>query len=1188
MKPFHALVVFLQTSLLLYTQSNSQTTDIISHLQANLPFTYTGPSFNLFSNPLHSPLPLPPHPNSCLQQINSSFMTEFGWSGHISHNPIVLEVQDWSSSKISSLVVFYILRDIMGYRNVTLFQRNRLLASNAGTEHAGDNPVTRCAKGFYHINVERWPFGYREDIKEFMEQRKLCTDLGDIGYEGREGIYLSNKALDVTKSAGYPDFYRSLVETPDLFDVFEKINKSPEGVCEQAYCSDVSADGKKQRWLSSKCKQDRSKCAKLYHAFPTWAATVIESMAETLELPIGVEYYHGEQQAILSEALADGKVFLLYGWTPSTFVSNNNVTRISFKENSRKCYSSLNSVNITNISCDFPVNRLRKYVWSELERYEPVVYNLIRKLDILEEHVVTMMEKELSNGGNASAAVCEWMRSNKDVWSLWVPSFPTKIQFETIRMDVSLPQDVIYVPVMRSEGSKGVIKATVGDASNSKEGRSLLEAADRAPAVEGTHFKLSLQESNNETLTSPINSAVSAFVLVWNDGQLGNVPISITLIPSDDSVENMGIVLMLGDLVADSGSFGTHTLISIIFNGQGCEEGVPGKKGGMALFDNFTNLWEFSKAGTVFSIVFLSTFLLEFGVLLIRFLRKSNKRKITDANASSTTFTPGHKRTAVSSFFSEWKAYCTLHFEYLHGLSYPVPQLVETIHPRVTNIYPIVACFTDFIQITSIILAPDLPWLNGSVASDVISLSSLTFLWYFWLLSTLTLTWILYIIFLLSGLEGSIEQYFIGRLLLLPSVYIIPFGATILFIPSITMFFRLFTCVLEEDLIHITPRFTSVVVNDHCSLQCWAGIHWAYASFAGCLLITYFPLAFYTAPLWQTIQGDMLEVKYKQRFFLIDSLTKSVLVFCRMFVRQHEGVFYAVVLLSLLFYLTIFTCHNPCTVPWVSNLRVMFLLLLVFYTFIAILSVEHSHSESIWPFTFMTVVTAVAGTCYIYYDRHAYPEKFVDYQSDTRIRIRNFLENYYGLDLADSFSNIAVTSTLSVQSCASSGRISAGNSHVENGGTEAAPGRPSSIPFAGAKGLTRSEWVHVEQFVADVGRHLPHHDEVRFLTYLTVTRSDIIVRLWKEFGGERKSSASGTGAEDGGFRIGMAVKRIKSIYGDYEGFHEFENSSQSTLSSSTAAHRVSAGGIGAYLRGSRASHVSVPSKTQQPSQHHHS
>eukprot|EP01135_Chromosphaera_perkinsii_P009831 Nk52_evm14s1916 gene=Nk52_evmTU14s1916 len=639
--------------------------------------------------------------------------------------------------------------------------------------------------------------------------------------------------------------------------------------------------------------------------------------------------------------------------------------------------------------------------------------------------------------------------------------------------------------------------------------------------------------------------------------------------PKGNVCPSYGMTLTNG-LVQCPSAFTTGQSTCIDLNTD-CEDYVPTKEGGFIVFEDFSKSESYSSSGTYFTLVILILFISEFFIAILWHFRRWYKRRVRvhaqkhsgagaknsinadmlpsfedDGSRKESTSSQGRERKltdftaslfALTNFRRKYHRYGLLGAFRVSSLTFKSSDLHTQIDPSLENLYPIITVFTDLLQIGSIILAPDIEWLASSQASDYISVLAISFDWFFWVIVGAVFPWVMYSIFLITGFELTLSRSFPGRMILLPSNYLLPLGGTVLLIPAMTYFLRVFACREAVAEVLVSPI---LVVNDHCTMECWDETHWIYAACGGVILLIYWPLANYSAPMWQSIQVE-LQVMYKPLFLYIDTLLKTGLVFSRIFLRQYIGPYYAIVALIIVFYLGMSICNTLCKVPWVGNLRSFVYVVLFYVLVIVVISLPTAEKSSIWPYVLLAGSVVIFTVFYVRWDYSIYPDKIIDKNDKTRRLIREFMKN--------NADNISVsTMTMSTASGLDNGKPAATDENDEGVDEEFLKlKREKRAAAAASEPQEVHDWSLIEEFVMDIGNvNKLTRDEYQYFAFLFIRRSITLVDLWKNHNAEQ---------------MGTTVKRIQALYRD---FHEYvdkiENTNETLDSrrrSSVAASRLS-------------------------------
>eukprot|EP01135_Chromosphaera_perkinsii_P002065 Nk52_evm26s216 gene=Nk52_evmTU26s216 len=1044
------------------------------------------------------------NPMKCL---NDSFAKELGWAANlpsVERKPIMLEVSNWNTVRIVGIIQGLLMRDVMLYTNVSVRERTATVPSGAEEDNGG----SRCGKGYSHVQLERWS-SEENYYTRWSEQTKLCERLGEIGYKGMNGYYTNQAAL--TASNDILEYYRAIVKNKDLLKVFEPAPAEPLGNCTMSFCKTFTASGVpaypgQGRYQTNACVSNLANgghCALMYMNTPAFVTTILESMAENYEFPINFEYLgaDGVQEATVEEKHNKGTPVMFYYWEPSVLISKyTDMQRMSFPQHTADCYETANidRVNIRKVPCDFSQQSLINFAWGGLRDYDPSVYKFAKEFKMSLKQISEILADIGLTKSSIEQAACNWIRNNPNVWRNWVPTVPAVIQFRTSTLEILVDiTGQVNIPVDRVGGSIGSVNVSVADITSTASGQLHLRSLGVQEAIPNVDF-------------IPVEDDFSSN-LFWENGETGSKVFKFGV--KSSARNGHAVVLELNQLVTNSGKLGLNVII-VIFNESPCEDRISEvREGGFLIWDNTDIAFDSSNiSGTIFTlIVFVITTaeIFFFIVLLISrivsYVKGTSSRKVSvQKSPEESTANPPRRNTLMAKLSTLKATHLSKSMLSLSNSMSGMSRLVgfkpseqkTEIHPTIENMYPIIACFTDFLQIMAIAFAPDLPWLNNSII-DYLSFSHLPLSWYFFLILALVFPWELFMIFILTGMDARLERHLIGRIILVPSDYLIPIGASILFIPTLSVMFSVFECTATKT--PLPTQFTlppelfasEILVLPWCSLTCWDSRHWAYAVIAAVITSIYIPLALIAAPLWQSINRQVagsvgkLDVEYRPKFFVIDSILKYLLVFVRIFFRQYIYAFYTILIFSLLVYIALFFFLRPCKIQWIGNIRLFLYVMLFYFSVVSIISISTTDDDSVWPFIVMATVFVAALVVYALYDWKAYPRKVVASSDETRQRIRSFLQEYN--DVETIYCGSEVDTDLRNED--------EGSRDDESKGIRISLDSKITDIYANPEALA---WFHIEKDVKEQkksGKFIGQ--EVEYITFLLVKKSPVLKFIWE-------------------------------------------------------------------------------------------
>eukprot|EP01135_Chromosphaera_perkinsii_P006514 Nk52_evm4s533 gene=Nk52_evmTU4s533 len=444
--------------------------------------------------------------STCLdaaQGYDVALLDEFGWNPQDQYNSVknqsqreqpppflVVGAQGWESNMVVNAIVYYLLIGPMYYPRTTTYLRQRtasIFASATVSTDQEDNEVWRCSEGHTHINMEFWEEGKTSTMERLLIRHGKpvgkdagCLEVGDIGYPGRNGVYLNKQAIDANPTL-IMEYFRTYSLNPAIFTggTFESrdaTSAQAKGACTQNYCGE-----EQKRFETSECKKNPSGCIKFYHNNPLFAAGLIESMLENNKFPASVEYvgYSGQVARIRETSQVgggDNRPIMFYHWKPTTVVSQIGAFRLNFIEFSNTCYSNVTAGELSGVDCDFPTDIIKKIVWKGLQVYDPHSFLLVQLMSLLEEQINAILAQIGLNGQTELTAACSWLKNNRDVWKQWVPYYPSEYQFESAELDIPMgsltegestsTHKNVLVKVIRTGGMRGTVQINVADTTS--------------------------------------------------------------------------------------------------------------------------------------------------------------------------------------------------------------------------------------------------------------------------------------------------------------------------------------------------------------------------------------------------------------------------------------------------------------------------------------------------------------------------------------------------------------------------------------------------------------------------------------------------------------------------------------------------------------------------------------------------
>eukprot|EP01135_Chromosphaera_perkinsii_P001017 Nk52_evm31s156 gene=Nk52_evmTU31s156 len=293
-----------------------------------------------------------------------------------------------------------------------------------------------------------------------------------------------------------------------------------------------------------------------------------------------------------------------------------------------------------------------------------------------------------------------------------------------------------------------------------------------------------------------------------------------------------------------------------------------------------------------------------------------------------------------------------------------VVEIRKGIEFSVSNLIALGAVIIETFQIMSLCLQTDIEWNSIKIIERIVEVFGLEkqgiFFWAFWVAVAVAILWLFYALSLKVKLLYSLEQYSAIKLLLYPRAFYLPIIADIGFIPLTGYFLQAFSCQYMPD--------QAVALNlDSCSIECWSGVHFAYATFGLILSILYGTYVIRSSYYWQDLSRD-LQVLYLPEYHVLNSFFKIVVVLMvSVFPDDVTSVLIAICILSIAFIVWIRN-RMPCNVKWVNFSRQVGLGIIAELCLFGIILEEVKQKEIVFTSLFLTLslLEILSGLWYIW------------------------------------------------------------------------------------------------------------------------------------------------------------------------------------------------------------------------------
>eukprot|EP00971_Amphidinium_carterae_P218027 4328249-Amphidinium_carterae.1 len=290
--------------------------------------------------------------------------------------------------------------------------------------------------GLYDIDMESWQIFERSESYITYIDSGLVLLAGLTGFAGRSGLFVSNSALEKAPYASYYKFYQNLTSATAKGLLLHDVAKFATSECPQAWCGTGALKG---FWAPSQCQSTPNLCGQLLHKDTLLDTTYVEQLLEQNDVHLVVGYFGDDVRQMIRSYVDLGVLVPFYWWEPDAFMSQLDVSRLSFPDNFKGCSSSNTyNPNTGSISCDFPEVSPMKLFRAGLLNVAPEAYYAIDLVQLSRDELEIMMVQHTSIGGSMSTAelACQWISENTDTVGTWAPEcLRNPIAFEELTVD---------------------------------------------------------------------------------------------------------------------------------------------------------------------------------------------------------------------------------------------------------------------------------------------------------------------------------------------------------------------------------------------------------------------------------------------------------------------------------------------------------------------------------------------------------------------------------------------------------------------------------------------------------------------------------------------------------------------------------------------------------------------------------
>ncbi|ORY39401.1 hypothetical protein BCR33DRAFT_788407 [Rhizoclosmatium globosum] len=240
------------------------------------------------------------------------------------------------------------------------------------------------------------------------------VSIGNTGYNGNFGWFIPNYLVN-TYSDFSMDFWRFLTKADQLSAA--GITLSGQGprtlinnlpVCDKA--RGICTNG---TYIPKTCNSKGAQCFELWHYDPSLASAIYQRLIDGLKLPVTINFLGINQaQDIIQNAINQKKPVMFFGWTPSSIVSGNDLTRVMFPMNNAQQYNALRkNKTSTMLTTDTAPTQIKKIASTQFMSDFPDLNGFVNQIRIGDDDMTTMMKSMFVNNWTPAQAACDWINT---------------------------------------------------------------------------------------------------------------------------------------------------------------------------------------------------------------------------------------------------------------------------------------------------------------------------------------------------------------------------------------------------------------------------------------------------------------------------------------------------------------------------------------------------------------------------------------------------------------------------------------------------------------------------------------------------------------------------------------------------------------------------------------------------------
>ncbi|ETL93494.1 hypothetical protein L917_08349, partial [Phytophthora nicotianae] len=383
--------------------------------------------------------------DSCIPKDNVFYGADQDADGNTRGNvkgTLVLDIGDWDTHWLSSLVVAILAEEVVGYKvSISVGGASADVTQRMSSARTGICTPT-------HLNAEVWSSGTISALRVYFNESFF---VGGIGYFGLSGLYTTHElVLDGAAATPpyFPDYWMTYKMSDTLIDQLDVVsfksdatfyppakNYCLDGIlgCEN-YCSKSQACTERENAGNGK------KCLVVAMMTPYFDQGYFQAVLSNLEIPAYFCFIgYGGVNRYAADAAANGKPVLFYHYEPDlfhikhkgdfnrVFLPRTDPERVKLSTGN---YGEHGYGNKTDnpVDVDYPSLPLTKFAASIVK--DLPAGSLFSKISLADTDINSLMTEYVAVSSDTTEpspyfrAACNWVKENYNTWSEWVDRLP--------------------------------------------------------------------------------------------------------------------------------------------------------------------------------------------------------------------------------------------------------------------------------------------------------------------------------------------------------------------------------------------------------------------------------------------------------------------------------------------------------------------------------------------------------------------------------------------------------------------------------------------------------------------------------------------------------------------------------------------------------------------------------------------